>query len=437
MNIKNKLSDKLYNLLESNKFKQVLTVACVTLVCAVIFFSGYFISYFTLNKNIRSVSFFFEVYNDYYYKESDANVVDLLVDSLLDDYSKYFTPDEYEEYTKSEEGNKKGLGIALSGTIIKKVIGNSPAEKAGVEIGGEIVAFKNSNERDFIECESKKHLDDFFASCSDEVTIRVRYGSEYREYELVKAEYTAAYAYYSDSTGSYRYQGNGKSMALTKHSENTLPLKEGWGYLKYIAFDGLADGTMGGAGQFIGALQTFKQNGNSKIIIDLRGNGGGYVTILCEIASHLCNVQSNKPFVCQKTKDNTGKISESYSPKSNYDDYQFEKIVFLVDSTTASASEALVGAVLDYDKFSNSNIVRVIVEPSNENNSTSYRSYGKGIMQSLYENPLTGEAIKVTTAEVYWPLSNICIHKTGITPTLDERIIANTFGDAIAFAQTV
>ena len=58
-------------------------------------------------------------------------------------------------------------------------------------------------------------------------------------------------------------------------------------------------------------------------------------------------------------------------------------------------------------------------------------------MQSLYENPLTGEAIKVTTAEVYWPLSNICIHKTGINPTLDERIIANTFGDAIAFAQTV
>jgi carboxyl-terminal processing protease len=360
-----------------------------------------------------------------------------LVEGLLDDYSKYFTADEYKEYIKSGQGNRTGFGLKLKGVKIASIAGNSPAEKAGVIAGGEIIAFKLSTAQEFTVCENYEQLTKFLSNVNSAVTFKIAYDSEIKEFTLTKAAFTENYVYYSDASGCYRYVGEDNQMTLTKYNGEQLALNSGWAYLKFTSFNGLSDGTTGGAGQFVGALQLFKQNGNSKIIIDLRGNGGGYVSILTKIASHLCNVQTDEPFVCQKAKYNDGSISEAYSPKSCYAQYQFEKIIFLVDELTASASEALVGAALDYDKFSNSNIVRVIVEPSIVNGETCYRSFGKGIMQSLYENPLTGEAIKITTAAVYWPLSSVSIHNVGINSALDERVIDNNFGDAIALAQII
>ena len=57
-------------------------------------------------------------------------------------------------------------------------------------------------------------------------------------------------------------------------------------------------------------------------------------------------------------------------------------------------------------------------------------------MQSMFNNMLTGEAVKLTTAEIVWPLTQISIHGVGLTPELDERIVA-TLGDPIDYAQTL
>ena len=114
---------------------------------------------------------------------------------------------------------------------------------------------------------------------------------------------------------------------------------------------------------------------------------------------------------------------------------RIEKIVFLANSGSASASEALMGSVLDYDKFSGANCTRVILDATYENGKEVFRSYGKGIMQSTITNARTGEALKLTTAKLYWPLSGISIHGVGLTPELDERIFASD-GDPIKMAQT-
>ena len=145
---------------------------------------------------------------------------------------------------------------------------------------------------------------------------------------------------------------------------------------------------------------------------------------MSEIASLLCNTQTNNSFICQRYIDNENKVSYFNCKPSKYDEYNFEKIVFLANNNSASASEALMGAVLDYDKQSGANIVNVIVEKSYSGTKEVYKTYGKGIMQQTYVNPLTGEAVKLTVAKIYWPISNICIQGSGLTPELDQRILA-------------
>ena len=66
---------------------------------------------------------------------------------------------------------------------------------------------------------------------------------------------------------------------------------------------------------------------------------------------------------------------------------------------------------------------------------------GKGVVlrepSVVAVNNLTGEAVKLTTAEIRWPLSNICIHGKGLTSILDNRIVENYTDNAITFAQTL
>lgn len=427
---------KIKGLFSKENLKQLGIGVLIALTATAIFFGGYITHYFSLNKELRSIDFFLDIYNEHYYQKTDINPVDVLAEGMLDIYSAYFTADEYQAYQKAGQGSKSGFGIGISGLTVHTVLGNSPAEKAGVKTGGNIIGYKGADASSFTGCETQVQLTDFLTQ-TNSVILKIQYGEDIKEFTLTKAEFRENYVYYTDLTGCYRYSGEGNQMTLTKYEGESLNLQSGWGYLKLTQFNGLADGTMGGAGQFAGALELFKQNGNKKLIIDLRGNGGGYMSILANIASHLCATNSDKKFICQKARYNDGRISDFYAPISCYSNYSFESIVFLVDSNSASASEALVGAVLDYDKSSNNNIVKVVVEPTEINGETVYRSYGKGIMQSFYKNQLTGEAVKLTTAAVFWPVSQTCIHTVGINPSIDSRVYANVYGNAIEYAQTL
>jgi carboxyl-terminal processing protease len=204
-------------------------------------------------------------------------------------------------------------------------------------------------------------------------------------------------------------------------------------YIKYSAFSGTKSGLDGSNGQLTDALNIFKEKNKSKLILDLRGNGGGYMSILCQVASNFINVEDGKTALVAVAVDKNGNKENFVSKKSVYNSYGFEKIVVMCDEGTASASEALIGAMLDYDV---NNIVSVVVSSSTLNGQTVYKSYGKGIMQSTFTNGITGEAVKLTTAQIYWPVYGTTIHGVGLTPKLDNRILA-TVGDPIDFAQTL
>ena len=89
--------------------------------------------------------------------------------------------------------------------------------------------------------------------------------------------------------------------------------------------------------------------------------------------------------------------------------------------------------MLDYDKSSGKNAVTVILSPSASKIDgvavTEYKTYGKGIMQTTYTNVLTGEAFKLTTAVIRWPVSDICIHGVGVTSALNQKLGRNAVLD--------
>jgi C-terminal processing protease CtpA/Prc len=154
-------------------------------------------------------------------------------------------------------------------------------------------------------------------------------------------------------------------------------------------------------------------------VLDLRGNGGGYLDITLEIASYFCkNSDKRKPLVA--VADYGEKTEKFYATGNCYNEYfsAESRIFVLADNQTASASECLIGCMIDYGAISYADIC--IAQRGEE-----VKTYGKGIMQTTY--PLTGiygDAVKLTTARICWPVSNRCIHGRGIVLADGVKTIA-------------
>ena len=434
--------------------KKILAYALCFLAGIGVFWSGWLTHYFSQNERIRSIDFFLNNYDKYYFEtrdgETEKDVTKIIADAILDKYSEYYTAEEYAAETKSSRGEKKGLGLTFLSEdfSIYSVSGNSPAEKGGVKAGGKVCGYKFSEGEEYfaVSGDKKAALNDFIsksnASADGLVFLKIDYGfggeQNIKEFRLQKAEYNESYVYYADQSGYYGYSGDNElslvSLGALYGSDFGFDGKTG--YIKLTQFNGLKSGTLGGGGQFKGALEMFKKNRKTQLILDLRGNGGGFMSILCDIASYLCDF-SGSSALCQKAVDKNGNVQLFNMPASKYSDYGFEKIVVLADENSASASEALIGAMLDYDKKSARGAVCVILSPSqNEKGETVFKSYGKGIMQSTYLNPLSGEAVKLTTAKIKWPVSEICIHGKGVTADLNSsgyNVICGS-GDGISDA---
>lgn len=133
------------------------------------------------------------------------------------------------------------------------------------------------------------------------------------------------------------------------------------------------------------AFNALKEQGMKKLVLDLRGNGGGLLHEAVGIVSLF--VPEGSVVVTSKT--NTGEVT-SYKTTADPLDTEIP-IVVLVDSGTASSSEIVSGALQDYDRAT----------------IMGKRTYGKGLVQSIRPLPYDGQ-LKVTTAKYYTP-SGRCV----------------------------
>ena len=141
------------------------------------------------------------------------------------------------------------------------------------------------------------------------------------------------------------------------------------------------------------AFESLRARGARRLVLDLRGNPGGLVDAAVEVVG----LFTPKDSVVTRLAGRTADESESYATP---DAPKFPKVplVLLVDGTSASASEIVAGALQDYRRA-------VLVGA---------RTYGKGIVQSIYPIDAT-TGLKLTTARYFLPKGRT-IHGTGVTP---------------------
>ncbi|MBO7718077.1 hypothetical protein J6S37_01095, partial [Candidatus Saccharibacteria bacterium] len=144
-----------------------------------------------------------------------------------------------------------------------------------------------------------------------------------------------------------------------------------------------------------GFAKEFASKGVNKVILDLRGNGGGYVSAAEDLLSLWID---GKSVLIQKSKHFGDKTDKTSSGKAILKDM---KTIVLVNGSSASASEIVAGALQDYEKAT------IVGE----------KTYGKGVVQNLYDLS-GGTVLKVTTAEWYTP-NDRSINGEGITPDVE------------------
>ena len=405
--------------------KITLSAVFVSIFIALAFGAGFMTARLSLNEDIEKIDYILNMYRKYYYDEKD-DVVKIFADALLDDYSDYLSREEYAAMNASYAGSRYGIGctvgqVAKEGgeydLIVLDVFGNSPCQSAGLKEGdklvsvakdrsGEVFAVSSLGEYSAILNEIDDGVDFDLNVLRDQVPVSIT---------VSKRDYKQTFVKYYDGLGEYGFFDVGGRIGFGRLSDNSLyPLGEEDGdvaVIRYRSFSGSGGGINGSVGQFEYAMQKFKEDGKKDIIIDLRGNGGGLIDIMDGVARHFINAEKGKSVKTIVSRDKNGKEEYYYSSGSLYHDYGFENIVILADRDTASASEAFIGAVLDYDE---DGIVKVVVSGG--------RTYGKGIMQNTFSRPI-GDAIRLTTAKLFWPKSGKCIHGAGITTATDPRVV--------------
>ena len=407
------------------KFGKVLLKILPYFLAVVTFFVGVLVGNGILDKDVRAVKDLVEKYKQYYYFE-EGNIIDLVSSTLLDDYSEYYTKEEYQKVKDGSKGYTDGIGLRIDNTTnkIKLVLYNSPCDLAGVKEGGIVKkVIIDGTEYENI----KQTLDQ--TTVGQSICLVIDYNGTINTYNIVKSNYKQTFVKYADNTGEYSFRGN-SNIRYEKISDNSFVTDSSIGYLKYTSFSGKDSGLEGSVGQFDCALDNFKNASKSKLILDLRDNGGGYVDVLEQIASMILPTANGSSAVIGVATDKRGNVERFATKPVTFENYNIKKLVILANSMSASASEVLIGAILDYASNYSDLELSVLISDENRGNTS---TYGKGIMQTTFLN-LDGSAVKLTTAKLTLPLSNKCIHGVGFSEDFDSRVKVVSENDILNYA---
>ena len=339
---------------------------------------------------------------------TEDDYADALVKAFLDQYSTYYSPEEYQKQIAESFGDYKGIGIGFYDDSIElgMVVGNSPAYKAGLRAGDKIISGKCGNMTENFTTATE--IIEFLSKCGDDA-ISLFVEGKTAPAVVYANEYSASYVLYYDSEKIYEFSSDfgaepvGVERANTEYTD--IPVgNTDTAYIKFDLFEANA------ATQLNSALEYMKSRGRTKLIFDLRNNGGGYMNVLTETASLFIDNNGAKNSVVAYAIDKNGNREVFSTYSNNYKSFITSTVV-IANENTASASECLIGAMCHYGALGQNPEDKIVLELNDEGVA---KSYGKGIMQTTYVLR-NGGAFKLTTAKIYWPDAKTCIHGTGVT----------------------
>lgn len=291
-----------------------------------------------------------------------------LVDAVGDPYTVFLNRDEAKEFDSDLNGTFEGIGAELSKVkgilTVTGVVGDSPAQQAGMLV------------------------DDQIAKINDTETTSLTVGQAVQKIRGEKGTTVKLTVARGDIT---------KDFTITRGTISTESVKwelldGGVGYMRITRF---SDDTVRLARK---AAEEFKSKGVQRVLLDLRGNGGGLLTAAQDVSGIWLN---NKVVV---TERRGGQVTNTLRSGSN-PILEGVKTIVLVNGGSASASEIVAGALRD------NNAATLLGETT----------YGKGSVQVILDLG-DGSKLKVTVARWYTP-NGKNINEEGIAP--DEKVSAN------------
>lgn len=294
-----------------------------------------------------------------------------LVDSYGDPYSLFLPPKQNEEFTESIRGNFQGVGMEVGIrdevlTIIAP-IKDTPADKAGLKSGDVI-----------LEIDKKKT----FGMSIDEAVSLIR-GEKGTSVELLIAR-----------LGQDSFSVSLKREVINLPSVETELRNDGVFVITLFNFTGQSEKL------FRDALKEFLLSKSSKLVLDLRGNPGGFLDSAVNIASWF--LSSGKVIV---TEDFGDKKEEEIFRSKGYNIFNEKlKMVVLINGGSASASEIVAGALQQHG-------VATLVGT---------KTFGKGSVQEWITLP-NNTSLKVTVARWLTP-NGTSISEGGLAPDIEIEI---------------
>jgi carboxyl-terminal processing protease len=273
--------------------------------------------------------------------------------SKLDPHSVYIPAEQLQEANEDIEGNFKGIGVEFqlfNDTVnVVNVLKDGPSDKAGLLVGDKIV--KVNDTINLVKKDADKIRKSLRGPGGSKVSVIIVRNNQQKKFTIERGTIPLP-----SVDAAYIIEPKTGYIHLNKFSETTYE-------------------------EFMEALEKLQKQGMDKLILDLKGNGGGLLNEAVQIADEF--LADNKLIVYTQG---------SHVDKSEYKtkrDGLFEKgeLVLLIDETSASASEVLAGALQDWDRAT------IIGR----------RSFGKGLVQEQYQLS-NGSALRLTVARYYTPL---------------------------------
>lgn len=360
---------------ESYSFDEVFSITIFSLLLGVLAcFSVLTIlnkgkNYFVLSKELAKFVDAYDAIVNNYYKEVDKDklvesAINGMVSSIGDEYTSYSDKDVTDNFNETVNGKYMGIGALImkneKDLVIYKVFEDSPSYRAGLKDGDIILKLDDKDTKDMSVNDIASIVKN---DRNKEVKILVKRGEENLDITIVKDMVELPVV----------------SGKVINHNDKKI------GYISLSIFSSVA------SEQFNKELVKLEKEGISGLVIDVRGNSGGYLTTVTDIASYFLK----KGDIIYKLEVND-KVTVRKDKTKESRDYP---VAVLIDKNSASASEILASSIKEsYNGY---------VVGTN--------SYGKGtVQQTLVLSD--GSMIKYTIEKWLTPLGN-WINEEGVIPT--------------------
>ena len=315
----------------------------------------------------------------------------------LDPHSTYISPEELQEYNEQSEGRYRGIGVEFAiiddtVRVVGLVDGDTPARSAGMKTGDRILTVDGR----------KVSGSDLPA---DTVTAILR---GQMEDHMADLEILA-------------FPENRLKQLSVKRSEITVKsVVSSYMLTDEIAYIRLDKFTLSSYREFMEALESlFTSNDNANdLVLDLRGNPGGYLDEAVKIASQFFK---EKGRMIVFTEGENAEKKEYKTPGKVF--FDIDKVVVLMDHNSASGSEVVAGAVQDWDRG------LILGE----------RSFGKGLVQEQY-GLSNGGAVRLTTARYFTPAGRLIqkpykLAKTEPANSTEDSLVRNDSNEFVTLVE--